>query len=106
MKATKPILVVRRDGRWVARWKFGRGLIVRYADSPEGAIVALLACEMLEPRDHRAVAAHVSFQGWLIDNGLMDLRRRLLYVKGGVWDRGWMDEAVRVYREWRKEVKA
>ena len=103
MKTTKPILVVCRDGRWVARWKFGRGLIVRYAASPEFAIIALLASEPLEPRNRRMVAAHVSFQGWLINNGLMDLRRRLLYAKDRGWDSVSMPEAIRVYREWRRE---
>lgn len=103
MKTTKPILVVRRNGRWVARWKFGRGLIVRYAASPETAIITLLACEVMEPRDRRAVAAHASFQGWLVNNGLMDLRRRLLRAKGGGWDDATTSEAVRVYREWRRE---
>lgn len=103
MKTTKPILVVRRDGRWVARWKFGKGLIVRYASSPEFAIIALLASEPLEPRDRRVVAAHIAFQGWLINNGLMDLRRRLLFAKRDGWDDASMPEAVRVYREWRRE---
>lgn len=101
----KDIHIVYRNGRWTAVWQDSRrrSRVVRHVDSPEHVLIALLASEPMDPRDRRAVAAHVSFQGWLINNGLMDLRRRLLFAKGRGWDSVSMPEAVRVYREWRRE---
>ncbi|UVX29602.1 hypothetical protein S6a_00010 [Klebsiella phage VLCpiS6a] len=101
----KHIHIVYRNGRWTAVWQdsYRRARVVRHVDSPEHALIALLASELLEPRDRRSVAAHASFQGWLINNGLMDLRRRLLFAKRDGWDDVSMSEAVRVYREWRRE---
>ena len=101
----KDIHIVYRNGRWTAVWQDSRrrSRVVRHVDSPEHALIALLASEPLEPRDRRAVAAHVSFQGWLINNDLMDLRRRLLFAKRGGWTIATTSDAVRVYREWRRE---
>lgn len=101
----KDIHILYRCGRWTAVWQdpSRRAHVVRHTDSPEHALIALLASEMLTPAKRTFVLAHLKFTAWLESNNLMDLRRRLLYVKGRGWDDISMPEAVRVYREWRRE---
>lgn len=101
----KDIHILRRNGRWTAVWQdpSRRARVVRHTDSPEHALIALLASEMLLPTKQTSILAHFKFISWLESKGLMDLRRRLLYAKGRGWDNISKPEAVRVYREWRKE---
>lgn len=100
----KDIHIRRRNGRWTAVWQGHRNArVVRHADTPELALISLLAGELLEPYRRAAVLAHLKFTAWLESNSLMDLRRRLLYAKGSGWDDISKPEAVRVYRKWRRE---
>lgn len=101
----KDIHIVYRNGRWTAIWQdhSRRARVVRHTDSPEHALIALLASEMLGPAKRTSTLAHLKFIAWLESNSLMDLRRRLLYAKGRGWDNISKPEAVRVYREWRRE---
>lgn len=101
----KDIHIVYRNGRWTAIWQdsYRRARVVRHTDSPEHALIALLASELLEPTKRTLILAHLKFTAWLESNNLMDLRRRLLYAKGRGWDNISKPEAVRVYREWRRE---
>lgn len=99
----KDIHILYRCGHWTAVWQ-GRGThVVRHADSPELALISLLASELLKPNRQAAMLAHLKFISWLESNSLMDLRRRLLYAKGSGWDNISKPEAVRAYREWRRE---
>lgn len=101
----KDIHIVYRNGRWTAVWQdpSRRARVVRHTDSPEHALIALLASEMLGPAKRASTLAHLKFIAWLESKGLMDLRRRLLFAKGRGWDSVSVPEAVRVYREWRRE---
>ena len=100
----KDIHILHRNGRWTAVWRGHRNArIVRHSDSPEHALILLLTSELLEPNKKALVLAHLKFTSWVISNDLMDLRRRLLYAKGRGWDDASMSEAVRMYREWRRE---
>lgn len=101
----KDIHILHRNGRWTAVWQdlSRRARVVRHADTPEHALIFLLASELLEPTKRTLVLAHLKFSAWLESNSLMDLRRRLLYAKGSGWDGISKPEAVRVYREWRRE---
>lgn len=112
-KKIKDIHILLRNGRWTAVWqgevcriqndKRRRARVVRHADSPEHALVSLLASEILEPQKRGYMLAHAEFIVWLEQNGLMSLRRALLFAKGDGWDGQRNLEAVRVYREWRRE---
>lgn len=101
----KDIHIVYRCGRWTAVWQDSsrRARAVRHSDSPEHALISLLASEMLLPTMQTSILAHFKFISWLESKGLMGLRRRLLYAKRGGWDDFSMSEAVRVYRKWRRE---
>lgn len=101
----KDIHILRSNGRWIAVWQDSsrRARVVPHTDSPEHALIALLASEMLGPAKRTSTLAHLKFAAWLESKGLMDLRRRLLYAKGRGWDDFSMSEAVRIYREWRRE---
>lgn len=101
----KDIHIVYRNGRWTAVWQDSsrRARVVRHTDSPEHALIVLLASEMLMLTKRTSVLAHYKFVAWIESKCLMDLRRRLLFVKGGGWNTGRMNKAVRVYREWRRE---
>lgn len=109
----KDIHILFRNGRWAAVWqgevcriqndKRRRARVVRHADSPEYALIYLLASEILEPQKRGYMLAHAEFIVWLEQNGLMPLRRALLFAKGDGWDDFSMSEAVRVYRKWRRE---
>lgn len=100
----KDIHILYRCGRWTAVWQDSsrRARVVRHTDSPEHALIALLASEMLTPTRRTFMLAHYKFIAWLESEGLMDLRRRLLFAKRGGWDDASMSEAVRIYREWRR----
>lgn len=105
MKAKKirNIHILRRNGSWAAVWQFGHGKVVRHADTPEHALIVLLSCELPPQSDRRFISSHMGFVSWLERNGLIDLRRRLLYTKRhGLLDVATL-EAVRVYRKWRRE---
>lgn len=112
-KKIKDIHILLRNGRWTAVWQGGvcriqndkrrRARVVRHADSPEHALVSLLASEILEPQKRGCMLAHAEFIVWLEQNGLMSLRRALLFAKGRGWTNLTKPEAVRVYREWRRE---
>ena len=101
----KDIHILRRNGRWTAVWQnpSRKVRVVRHADTPEHALISLLASELLEPNKKALVLAHAAFIVWLEMMNLMGLRRALVYAK----DRGWTNiskpEAVRVYRKWRRE---
>lgn len=101
----KDIHILRSNGRWTAVWQdpSRRARVVRHTDSPEHSLIALLASEMLLPTKQTSILAHYRFIAWLESKGLMDLRRRLLFAKRDGWDDVSMSEAVRVYREWRRE---
>lgn len=100
----KDIHILRRNGRWTAVWQGHRNArVVRHADTPEFALISLLASELLEPNKKALVLAHLKFTSWVMANDLMDLRRRLLFAKGRGWDDATMSVAVRVYRKWRRE---
>lgn len=115
MKAKKirDIHILFRNGRWAAVWQGEvcriqndtrrRARVVRHAESPEYALIHLLASEILEPQKRGYMLAHAEFIVWLEQNNLMDLRRRLLYTKGDGWDGQRNLEAVMVYRKWRRE---
>lgn len=115
MKAKKirDIHILFRNGRWAAVWqgeicriqndKRRRARVVRHADSPEHALVSLLASEILEPQKRGYMLAHAEFIVWLEQNGLMSLRRALLFAKGDGWTNLTKPEAIRVYRKWRRE---
>lgn len=108
----KDIHIVYRNGRWTAVWqgevcriqndKRRRARVVRHADSPEHALVSLLASEILEPQKRGYMLAHAEFIVWLESKRLMPLRRALLFAKGSGWTNVSKPEAVRVYREWRR----
>lgn len=97
---------IRKRGRWCAIWQFDGRQVVRYADTAEHALIALLACEITSASGRREVAAHHSFVNWAVNNGLMQLRQRLMYTKRHGWDSLTKPEAVRVYRKWRKAQTA
>lgn len=109
----KDIHILRRNGRWTAVWqgevcriqndKRRRARVVRHAESPEYALIYLLASEILEPQKRGYMLAHAEFIVWLEQNGLMSLRRALLFAKGDGWTNLTKPEAVRIYREWRRE---
>lgn len=99
----KDIHILHRNGRWTAVWQGYRARIVRHSDSPEHALILLLASELLGPSRRALVLAHLKFAAWLESNSLMDLRRRLLYTKGDGWNTGRLVRAVGIYREWRRE---
>lgn len=101
----KDIHIVYRNGRWTAIWQdpSRRARIVRHSDSPEHVLIILLASEMLEPTKRAVTLAHLKFAAWLESKHLMDLRRRLLFAKRGGWTIATTSNAVRVYREWRRE---
>ena len=108
----KDIHILHRNGRWTAAWQGHRNTvwqghrnarIVRHSDSPEHALILLLASELLGPSRQAVVLAHLKFAAWLESNSLMDLRRRLLYTKGDGWNTERLVRAVRTYREWRRE---
>lgn len=93
MKAKKirDIHILRRNGRWAAVWqgevcriqndKRRRARVVRHADSPEHALVSLLASEILEPQKRGYMLAHAEFIVWLEQNGLMSCAGRFCLLK-------------------------
>nr|DAH56229.1 MAG TPA: hypothetical protein [Caudoviricetes sp.] len=101
----KDIHILRRNGRWTAVWQNHNHnyRVVRHADTPENALISLLASEYIEPVNRRAILSHIKFSAWLEQTGLIDLRRRLLFTKGRGWTDATVLEAVRIYREWRRE---
>lgn len=101
----KDIHIRFRNGRWTAIWQdpSRRARVVRHSVTPEHAMISLLASELLEHNRSASVLAHLKFTAWVESNSLMDLRRRLLYTKGGGWNHQRMGEAVRTYRKWRRE---
>lgn len=107
MKAKKirDIHILWRNGRWAAVWqnKERRTRVVRHADSPEHALISLLASELLEPNKKALVLAHAEFIVWLESKHLMPLRRALLAAKDHGWTNLTKPEAVRIYRKWRRE---
>ena len=106
-RATKirDIHILRRCGRWTAVWQNPerRVRVVRHADTPEHALISLLASELLEPNKKALALAHAEFIVWLESKALMGLRRALVYAKGHGWTNISKPEAVRVYRKWRRE---
>lgn len=109
----KDIHILFRNGRWAAVWqgevcriqndKRRRARVVRHADSPEYALIYLLASEILEPQKRGYMLAHAEFIVWLESKRLMPLRRALLFAKGSGWTIATTSDAVRTYREWRRE---
>ena len=101
----KDIHILRRCGRWTAIWQDPerRVRVVRHADTPEHALISLLASELLEPNKKALVLAHAAFIVWLESKGLMGLRRALVYAKGYGWTNITKPEAVGVYRRWRRK---
>ena len=101
----KDIHILRRNGRWTAVWQDScrKTRVVRHADTPEHALITLLASELLEPNKKALVLAHAAFIVWLESKGLMGLRRALVHAKGFGWTNISKPEAVRVYRKWRRE---
>lgn len=101
----KKIHLTSVDYRWMATWQYRGARITRFSSSPEMALVVLIACGPNDGIVQLPLSSLIyhKFTSWVLKNGLMDLRRRLLYAKGDGWDRERLDEAVRVYREWRRE---
>ena len=93
----------RRPRRWYARWKVGHLFVTRHGDTWEEAMVALLAAQQGVYDNARQREAARGLTVWLGNLGLSTLRERLVYTKGAGWNRQRMDEAVRIYREWRRE---
>lgn len=101
----KDIHILHRNGCWTAVWQDSsrRARVVRHTDSPEQALISMLASEMIMPNKRASILAHLKFIAWIESKGLMDLRRRLLFAKQDGWTSVTKSEAVRVYREWRRE---
>ena len=100
----KDVHILRRNGRWTAVWQDSsrKARVVRHADTPEHALISLLASELLEPNKKALVLAHATFIVWLESKGLMGLRRALVHAKGFGWTNISKPEAVRVYRKYRR----
>lgn len=99
----KQIVIRRRRGKWGAHWRRTDGVgLGRYGDTPELAIIRLLAAE--GPGNDSIEDGIVPlFQYWINTNGLADIRLLLLAAKGDGWYGRRNLEAIRVYREWRRE---
>lgn len=99
----KSIVIRRRRGKWGAHWRRADGVgLGRYGDTPELALIHLLAAE--ESSSNGIEYGVVPLFGqWCGQNGLTILRILLLAAKGYGWDGQRNLEAVRVYREWRRE---
>lgn len=99
----KQIVIRRRRGKWGAHWSRADGVgLGRYGDTAELALIHLIAAE--GPGNSSIEDGIVPlFQYWINTNGLAHIRILLLTAKGDGWDGQRNLEAVRVYREWRRE---
>lgn len=99
----KDIIIRRRRGKWGAHWRRADGVgLGRYGDTAELALIHLIAAE--GPGNSSIEDGVVPlFRDWLRGHGLTHIRLLLLAAKGDGWDGQRNLEAVRVYREWRRE---
>lgn len=66
-------------------------------------MIALLAAQQGVYDNARQREAARGLAVWLNNLGLSTLRERLVYTKDAGWNRQRMDEAVEIYRKWRRE---
>ena len=102
----KDIVVRRRRGKWGAHWRRADGVgLGRYGDTPELALIHLIAAE--GPGNSSIEDGVIPlFRQWCGQNGLTLPRLLLLAAKGDGWDGQRNLEAVRIYREWRRDSTA
>ena len=99
----KNIVIRRRRGKWGAHWCRADGVgLGRYGDTPELALIHLIAAEG-PGNDSIEDGVMPLFEDWVHWSGLIRLRVLLLAAKGDGWDGQRNLEAVKVYREWRRE---
>lgn len=98
----KDIRIRRRRGKWGAHWRRADGVgLGRYGDTPELALIHLLAAE--GPGNSSIEDGVLPlFTQWCAKNDLTVLRLLLLAAKGDGWDGQRNLEAVEVYRKYRR----